>query len=1421
MKFQHFWLLIAILKECLCNITISQTQKFNYPLEIRNSNTIFLRDYTLEIVEAPFYSLLSSSEFNLKIDQAISQIRKMSSSTINDSSIRIGSNYVALFGDNSNNFWVLTYDEKLYQGLVKSNGEIQMTFLDITIQKYFFQINLITNEFGMLSSFQEGELFFSLLNSTSLECTDIVLNYPIKSEIYNPIVQILTVNPENFTFCLTYTTEKDAHIVYFTYNQNDIELLSEQIFQGNYQNAVLSSNSNFLFLISKERVDLVDLNNNTGIQEIININIQSQDDLQAISYFTNYQISNNLFHIVFLQQQKLTSFFIDVNYINQQVQSISYFINEYTQIINLKLTLDNIFIITDSFIIGLQLKDSIKATCYQQLNEGTFAFFYLLRNIIVVQDSVDNQIVISTYLINDPQIFISQKLTQQIDALVMPVKLDILVVSQVNQKLIQYAFQIQLIQLDVIENQMPIQFHQYIDEMVLKFPEVMIKDRSQTFLGPNLTLSILSNNSDYLLASVEGTMFGEYNIYTAIYSIACSFSSQEQLYCTQYKNDTIILTIDNAAISLAKYPIRATEKLVKCSCMKTVSNLNVLMQFDQSIIIQQFNYSLHPKELLTIPFLIKVVDAAILKDVLFTTTIDGILTATDISEQQVLFTIPNNNFNEIYVNSIDFPHFLFVNNVVELTIIAYNGKQSYEFINYIPYPIQNYTSNAIGILNNGIYLAFSNDDKSFIYFYQKINIWLQTNNQNYFDVYIEQFKIQKNPKILSTYTTNNFYLIFQKGQYTQLAQFSGTGTSYTALRTSKQIRVPNLHFTQMSAIFQQERNYEVQIVYLFTNSAQSYNHPYLSYDFMLTTRYNEADYIGQCDLKYKAHNQNFTSYYHQKVSIIYENYLLLPKNSNNKQAYFIQDQGNVNINPRTLFYGNIQNYKVDCDVCNSIKITQPIDFSNSYSLNISVENVLNQDGLIYLTDDQYSLYLFYPETNELTMIYDFSQHVQIYCSALFIEMITSFPVQICSQSSIITIYAYNTTSNQLISHILNEVCCYAESSYKNGILTIFNFGSFQGFDFFAFYFWISENKIHLNQAFKEAGVCHYCFANPLYLSMSENFTTQPCQIFGLITTQSNGQGDNEIFLLKNCIPSSISENFGFAPNDTTPSGNIYFQQSTWRLVESDAVRYSFYYITNQFGSSSQQISDNILKAEFLVTYFYVVELYSLLFNEETGTLLSFVLDQSFFLDYNKTVSIYSVRQGSNGLLMIESFQEDEIFTPQIYTYDKQKLELKQNNKQINRMIGFEIINAKPSKKQSKLSGNYYAFKMKNTSQLYYVQNYLTLSIDLIGIQNASIEITGQNIQNSVTQSIFIQNLNYNNHNNDTNINNNTNDTPDTPDDQNSTNSDKDKTSQHITIIILYCFMIVFLFIVLLAPRCCFKLNRVQKNTSFNFELTQK
>ncbi|CAD8099975.1 unnamed protein product [Paramecium sonneborni] len=1386
MKILIFQILLAYLKNyAICSI-ILEDQRYNFPLEANNSNTIYLNDYTQEIVQAPYYSIQSSNQFNLKIDQSISQLGNLNF----NQSIRIGSNFIAQSGVYSNCFWALTEEQTLFKGLIKTNGEIQMTQLDFMISMDCFQISLIMNDFLMLSCFNNGDLCFSILNTTNFESTEFIVNYTLSSQYQNPNVQILSVNNTNFTFCLIYTTPLNAHIVYFTNNQIDIDLIEEKIFEGLFTRAILSENQNFLFMINSNYVYLADLTENTGVQIIINQHILNPKDHQPITEFQIFQINKNIFHIVVLQNKILNSFLFDSQFIEQNALIKQFQLNEYHQIIQFEVTLYNIYLITDTFIIKLLCKNSIKATSYHQLNFGNYAFLQLLRKIAVVQESFNNNTtIISTYLMNQPQIFISKDITKLMELQVVPEQLNIQVTSMLSFKQIHCNFSIQLILIDIRKIQQPVLFQQILNDQVFRFPEQKVRQESQIFYGPNLTLAILSSKNQYLSVYTLLHTFSQFSSPNVIYQIGCTFFQSEQILCVQFSNKIIQISNSNQK---SQNLIRTTLTLIKCSCVKSESVINVIMQFKFTVYVQQYNYDLIPINFIEFPNQIEIISATILKKILFIVFINGQLTATTLSDQQLQFQISNFKINQIYTNQVDYPDNLFLDSFSELIILAYNGKQSYEIVNSITYPLQEYENIGIGILQDGIYFAYRNKTQSFLYFYPKENIFIQNSYQNYFQVYLDDYQIYQQTNILSAFSSNNFYLILEKDNFCYLSQYQATGTSYSALKSSYWIfDASQYSLLQLSIISQNEIKFEVEIIYINTDSYKLIQYPFLSYEFMFTTHYNENDITEQLHILYSAENGNFIQSILQNVTIIYESNLLVAINSDNEKVYQIEDYANIKINPSHLFFGNIQNYTVICDLCKSFNYIQPIDKINSYSLNIGYQKILNQKDFIYISDQQNNLYQFHPEIRQLSMLYRLQVQNDQKCEALFIEIQTQFPVQICSGESTY-IYAFNTSSNQIITYEFSEISSYFSSDYKNCILQVFTNNERTKLDYFAFYFWIQNNEINLMQIYKSIAVCSFCQVTYVYLRLSQNFTSQPCQIFGFMTTSSSGSGDNIVFNLQNCIPTKICIIYGFTPNVTNSQGNIYFTKSVWKLKEKVLFIEPFYQPTMQFGTS-KQISETIIEAKFIVSFLDAIDLYLILFNSTNGEIISFAKDQSFYLACSRHISLCTINEGADDMLLIQNSQQNGFYIPQIYSYEDQKYELDINTQKMNRIIGFENIQfvSKTSDMTASLSGNYYILGNHTHSQLYYVQNYLTLQIDLKGIQNAQIDIISHNPSKQIKLSFPVFNQNY------------------------------IIKSNRVILYIVFCFLFLIIILLLILSRYCLKNRKEQTLRPLSYELIEK
>ncbi|CAD8085831.1 unnamed protein product [Paramecium sonneborni] len=1372
-----------------------QTKIYNFPMEVGQSNTIYLQEYTPEIFQAPFYQI-RKNELNITLLQSISQIYYQT--LIPNELIQLGSNYIIQSELFSNNFWIYTQKQTLLQGTIENNGEFQLTQLNMKFKNCFY-LNLISNNFGMLSCINNGVLQFNLINSTSKENTNYLTNYTFINLYTNPSSYIRIQNTSSFTIQVVYTTTQNAVIAFFIYNNNNIYFQNQLIFNGNYTQAILSQNFNYFFLMNSQFVYLVNLETTEKvIQKVIDHSSLNSQNQQPFTQMAILQITNNTFHIVILQNLMLTSFQLEIHFIQQFINMRTFILNEYQQIKKIEVTIANIYIITNQFILKLQCKSSIMATNYYQLKEGTFGLIQLLREIVIVQEYVKGQSILSTYLLSQPQILISENESQLIQNYNEPILLDILVNSQSITQSAQYVFKLQIYQVNITLHQCPLLYEQQMDNLFLKYPEQLIIPKNKIFLGPNLTVSMTSNNSQYLYVGVPVISYGLWTIQKAIYLVICAWIQSIEIYCTQYQNQTIQISLWNPYFNGQSFFVNSTQNITHCQCFQSISEIQVLLQFNQTISIQKFNHQLNPDgDMIQFNYTVPILSSVILQKTLFVITNDGNLIANSLNNQQPVFTISSYQFNCIYINQIDYPNFLFIDNVYELIILSYNGQKSYELVNSIEYPLFSYQNISFGILRDGIFMAFSNQSNSFLYFYPSLNIFIQNTIQNYYQISLQGFQFYKNPKILSTFTSNNFYLLFQLQQNAYLARYQASGSQFTTLSYFQFFfhLTNSIQFLQMSSISWYQLQQEINIVQFFTSSQVSINHTFLNFDFEFTTHYTYNQLMVSVDLNYSASNQNCTYFQNQDAIIEYDMNILLAKDFNEAQVYKIQDKSQIIIDPKELFIGNIQNYTVSCDTCNQFEYIQPISMENTSTINASFQAVLDYQGLVYLQDN-ISLYQLQPKAklNQYIKLYDFSVQNNTYCEVLFIDMVSQFPVSICSPSQT-TIYAYNITSQQVIMHNFSEVSQYFTSQYNNGILQVFTKISYKltfTLNYFVFYFWIQNNTINVQQIFNSNGVCQYSFINYVYLSMSLNFTAQPCQTFGFIATYISGAKNNQMFLLQTCIPQNISINFGFQPNQTTVSGNIYFQVSSWNLKQTQPITWQFQGTGTMQLGSPKQLSEDLIEIKLIVPYPDNVNLYPVLFNLTNGELIAFLETQIFYLACNYSLSSYAVLIGTPGMFMITNFQIDGYYSPQIYSYENLQFQLNNTlKKNVIGIAGFEMIQINPKGAYfSLLNGNYYVLVNSTLSQIFYVQNYLTLNIDLTGIQQSTIEIQINNPQSQSMQKLFIINEKY--------------------------QTDKYQNQGKFTLLIVILSILVF--IILLVIWYCFKTRKGQNFKSNSFEL---
>ncbi|CAD8089128.1 unnamed protein product [Paramecium sonneborni] len=313
MKILIFQILFAFLKNyAICRI-ILEDQRYNFPLEANNSNTIYLNDYTQEIV-SPYYSIQSSNQFNLKIDQSIQQFGNLNF----NQSIRIGSNYIAQSesGLYSNFFWALTVQQTLFKGLIKTNGEILMIQLDFMISmgninyRLYLQLNKAASQYSLL------QLSIISQNKIKFEVEIIYINTNSYKLIQYPFLSY------EFMF-ITHYNENDITeqllIIYSAENGNFIQSILQNVTRIYESNLLVAINYDNEKVYKIEDQQILKLIHHTFFLEIFRI-IQ-----QYVIYVNLLIIFNQLIKLIHtLQTQAIKKFQIKKISLIYQINKITY-----------------------------------------------------------------------------------------------------------------------------------------------------------------------------------------------------------------------------------------------------------------------------------------------------------------------------------------------------------------------------------------------------------------------------------------------------------------------------------------------------------------------------------------------------------------------------------------------------------------------------------------------------------------------------------------------------------------------------------------------------------------------------------------------------------------------------------------------------------------------------------------------------------------------------------------------------------------------------------------------------------------------------------------------------------------------------------------------------------------------------------------
>ncbi|CAD8110057.1 unnamed protein product [Paramecium primaurelia] len=1299
-------------------------------------NTVLLQQYTPKDIEAPYYQIENSNIYNLEIQQSILPLFNQ---VFNSSEIIIfASNYIEVSGIYSNYFWFLSNQQILYAGMLDNFGSLIIEKIDVQILNLECQyINLITHTQGILTCLNQQQISFLVVNSTSVQYTQYNTNYSLPQEYLSLKANLYYLNDTAYQIFISYITNMDANLVIFKYFQNSLVFVNSFNFSGSYyQIEIIQSN---LFLLDSNSIQFLDLVNSSKTGTI-----QIQNSGNQLNYMAVCEINNHLFRIAVLDNLQLYiyNFNPEVQIPNKKTIN-SFIINPYQKMIQISITINSIYIITNNFIMKLSGEQVIFPSSFLPLQQCNYALIQYNRQIIVTQQLLNGEVIFSTFLFNNPQIKISINQTFLIEQNTKSYQLQLLIIPQTLQQ-IKRQIQIWIMPQNLTNSKCPIPFQHKMNDLYLNFPDQYNIPFTEVFLGPNLTQSMTSQNPQLLYADTSSNYFkSTINSYSIITLELCSIYDSSAIYCSQYKNFSVEISYWNPILQNQNLLITTNQTMQSCSCIMTQEYINILIELNDTILIQQFNYQSQPKDFYKLTMPIQILSSALLKETLFVITIDGNLTAYFLKHgQSSLFTISNYTFKYIYTNLINYPNFLFIDNQVNLIILSYKGYQSYEIVNSISYPIVNYNQIQIGILQTGIYMAIVEQNNNYLYFYPIQNVYISNSLQNYYQVDLLGYQFQTG-QIISSYTPKHFYLILQNQYGIFCAYFSGSDSPFNSFVYSNFLFASSQNVLIISMSVVQKQKYNIELVQIFTNKSQAVNGSVLYGEFQIVPYFLETNYSYMTTVSYLAQDQNCSLQLQQKVNILFERQFITQKQFNSEsQVLKIQNNTKLIINPSNLFNGNIKNYSINCIECKSLNFTQPINGLTSQTLNFSFQAAVKNNNMIFIQNN-ISLFQLNEQTGVYSQIYNFP-YQNTYCVVIFIDKFTQFPVSICANETT-TIYAYNLTGNIGIQYNFSECSNFYKANYNNGVLQVLTINYkrlIQQYSYQSFYFWISNNKIYLEQIFNSSNLCSNSYLEFVYLSMSTNYTTQPCQIFGFTSLQKNGIYNPIFYLLNTCISTQISQQFGFQSNSYAQIFNIYFSITTWNLYQTLPIYFKFLSDIQQYQISKLIAKDFVVESQFIISLSYSIEIYAILFNLNNGTIIGFHKYTSLFLSYNSNVSGYFIFQGFNGIIINQNFVNFTFITTNIYA----RIENYSIDEKLVQIIGqeFYTLQLQGLLLFSVVTENYLFFtnNFSNQTIVYPLQNWLEIDVDITGVQQSQIDIIASNQQSSAKQTYFLLNEAY-------------------------------------------------------------------------------
>ncbi|CAD8126679.1 unnamed protein product [Paramecium sonneborni] len=365
----------------------------------------------------------------------------------------------------------------------------------------------------------------------------------------------------------------------------------------------------------------------------------------------------------------------------------------------------------------------------------------------------------------------------------------------------------------------------------------------------------------------------------------------------------------------------------------------------------------------------------------------------------VQFDATNLQPRKLEQNYASYQDNIFLDNTINLIIFKMVNGQ-FTVGAQIPYPT-NSVSVALGLLQDGVYIALqSNSGSSYLYYYSRQLLFQSIINQQ-FVIQIPLYNAQYIQPMISSFSSQYFYIqMLMPDNSIQLCIFKSD------------------YYLLYLTYYFKEQFYSISVIYVDTlqdydligfQSAQEFSilQNYWHVSVILNSEFlvpgiqllNDTQIMLICSNNYI--NEYIFSFPVSVNNLYYEIQRTIQSGPivNQTNQYF-----DIKVNPLEYFSGSIINYNVKSRGKNDAYISQfIIDHYFNFEPSINSATYSEKKKLIFGVNDQYAV-MFNLQNNQTTIMYEYNNNQYTNCPLIFVEYYQQQPVSFCTNNTDTYVY---------------------------------------------------------------------------------------------------------------------------------------------------------------------------------------------------------------------------------------------------------------------------------------------------------------------------------------------------------------------------------------------------------------------------------